>query len=288
MFRQGSLDEASQLLAKIDTGALDASVRSMPVNASLIQSTISTATMIDRAFVEGLRPSLQGLPVLEYLLFSTDGGSTALDKFTVSADAPKYLSYLNALSESLSARAATLKNDWMIPGGPTYSSFIGAAGRDMGSSLSMIVNDGAYLTEAMRNEKLGRALGYRTSGVPQPNNVEAFLSQQSVAFMLSNLEALRKTFHGGADTTTLGLDDLLDHMGATNGTIRLSQQISQQFVKAIQAVGAIQPPLSSTVLSDRAVVQAAYNEVGKLLVLMKVDMPNNLGVVITYTDNDGD
>ena len=288
MFRQGPLDNNSTLLASIDTGAMDASFRSMPINGALVSSMIATAGTLDRGVVESLRPSLQGIPVLEYLLFSTDGGTTPLDKFTVGNDAPKYRSYLVALVESFSARAASLKNEWKVPGGATYTTYIGAIGRDIGSSLSMTVNDCAYLIEAMRNEKLGRALGYRTSGVPQPNSVEAFLSQQSIQFMLRNLEALRRTFLGGNDTSATGMDDLLDHMGATDGTTKLSERIRQQFAKTIQAVTTIAPPLSATVVSDRASVQAAYNEVGKLLVLMKVDMPNNLGVMITYQDNDGD
>jgi len=41
-------------------------------------------------------------------------------------------------------------------------------------------------------------------------------------------------------------------------------------------------------LTNPSVVDAAYVELQKQVVLFKTDMPSSLGVLITYQDNDGD
>ena len=47
-------------------------------------------------------------------------------------------------------------------------------------------------------------------------------------------------------------------------------------------------PLSQGVQGNTAPIEAAYNEIQKLVVLLKTDMPSAMGILITYVDNDGD
>ncbi len=49
---------------------------------------------------------------------------------------------------------------------------------------------------------------------------------------------------------------------------------------------AVPDPLSNSIVNSQAVVNAAYLEIQKLVVLLKTDMPSSLGVLITYEDND--
>ena len=51
---------------------------------------------------------------------------------------------------------------------------------------------------------------------------------------------------------------------------------------------AINGVLSNQIVANPTLVNAAYIEHLKLLVLLKTDLPSNLGVVITYQDGDGD
>jgi predicted lipoprotein len=50
----------------------------------------------------------------------------------------------------------------------------------------------------------------------------------------------------------------------------------------------INSPLSTAVTAQKDLVGTAYDEVKKLQVMMEVDMINNLGVLLTFSDNDGD
>jgi len=287
-YRIGPLDNNSTLLASIDSGSLDPSYRSVPADSVGIRNTLQAASTVDKAFVESLRPSYQGIPVLEYLLFSRNSDEEILARFTTDADAAKYRSYLKTLTTSLTSRAATLQAGWAIGTGTIHEEFVEADGRDIGSSLSMLVNDFSFLLDATHSEKLGRPLGLRNNGVKQPTRVEAYLSKQSVPFMLKNIEALQTMFQGGASATGNGLDDLLDHMGAKYGDVKLSEMIAGQFAKVKEAMQAMPSPLDQTAATNPELLQATYTEAKKLLVLVKVDMTNNLGVMITYQDNDGD
>ena len=56
----------------------------------------------------------------------------------------------------------------------------------------------------------------------------------------------------------------------------------------IAAVNAIPEPLSDAVVNQAPTVENAYNEIQKLVVMLKSDMASALSILITYTDADGD
>jgi predicted lipoprotein len=95
------------------------------------------------------------------------------------------------------------------------------------------------------------------------------------------------TIYTGGDG--LGFDDYLDFLGAEGeGGLPLSQVIDDQFVTTLAAFDAIEGTLHTTVTDQPDQVNAAYEEVRTLLVLLKADMANQLGVTLTFNDNDGD
>ena len=142
----------------------------------------------------------------------------------------------------------------------------------------------AILEIAIR-DKLGRPLGIAEGDGPHPEEVEAGLSGNSLAQIQQNVTAVQIAFTGGDG---LGLDDYLDYLGAESEGIPLSQKINEQFATTQAALNAIEPPLATAVSQDTATVQAAYDEMRQLLILIKVDMANQLGVTITFNDSDGD
>ncbi|MEZ4590081.1 MAG: hypothetical protein R3D55_02920 [Chloroflexota bacterium] len=68
----------------------------------------------------------------------------------------------------------------------------------------------------------------------------------------------------------------------------LSQVIDAQFVTTLAAFDEIEGSLHTAVTTNPNQVNAAYDEVRTLLVLIKADMANHLGVTLTFNDNDGD
>ena len=90
------------------------------------------------------------------------------------------------------------------------------------------------------------------------------------------------------NTNGLGLDDYMDHVGATSGSVNLSIDINNQIDEILTALLATNDPLSNEILTNKDNVVACYSKLQELVPLMKVDMTSALGVLITYQDNDGD
>ena len=55
-----------------------------------------------------------------------------------------------------------------------------------------------------------------------------------------------------------------------------------------QAILTLESPLSEYVLSNPAEAAVFTQELQAIVVLWKVDMMSSLGILISYTDNDGD
>ena len=130
----------------------------------------------------------------------------------------------------------------------------------------------------------------KSGGNILPAHCEAYYGGQSVQYALETLKSIENIYLGrsssGADG--IGFDDYLDHLGIKYLEGSLNAAIKVQFQLARTALSALENPLSEQVLSNSAAVNAAYKELVKLLVLLKTDLPSNLGVVITYQDGDGD
>jgi predicted lipoprotein len=170
------------------------------------------------------------------------------------------------------------------------TTFINSLGTDVGSSIGFLVNQINYELDYLKNAKIGIPLGKKTLGTPMPSNCEAYYGGQSVEYALKTLQAIENLYLGrsAAGINGKGFDDYLNHLNIKYGETTLDAAIQAQFGVAKSKLSAIQNPLSEKVNTNAAVVDAAYTELVKLLVLLKTDMPSNLGVVITYQDGDGD
>jgi len=80
-----------------------------------------------------------------------------------------------------------------------------------------------------------------------------------------------------------GFDDFLAAQGSD-----LGPRITEQFHAALTAVRAIPDPLRVAIVEQPQTVQAAYQAVHQLLILLKVDLTNVLSVTVDFSDNDGD
>jgi uncharacterized protein len=295
MYKIGPLDKdnnGNNLIAVIDFGSANTMEIANAVNTAGVENAINSAPgNIDNAYIESLTAAnLKGLPTIEYLLFNRDqGNSFILDQYINGANVQKRKDYLKALGENLKIKSETIVNAWSPSGGNHLETFINADGRDIGSSIGMMVNEIVYQIEVIRNEKVGRPLGKRTNGSPQPLSVEAKYSNNSIAFIKENITGLERAFKGeGTAGDKSGFDDLLNHLKAEFNGQPLAQLIKDQFGAVKQKADAVNMPLQDAISQNPAAVEALYTELNKLLVLTKVDMVNNIGVVITYIDNDGD
>jgi len=227
----------------------------------------------------------KGFPALDHLFYGNNKSELdCINQFNASAGQRQYVSdLLNDMWVKINSVISSWNSSY-------HSSFINSLGTDVGSSIGFLINQLNFELDYLKNAKLGIPLGKKTLGIPEPGKCEAYYGGQSLQYAIQTLDAIENMYLGksytGADGQ--GFDDYLDHLGVQYNGGTLNAAIKNQFVLAKSKMLLIPDPLSVQVLSNAAVVDAAYVELVKLLVLLKTDMPSNLGVIITYQDGDGD
>ncbi|MBN8691906.1 MAG: imelysin family protein [Bacteroidetes bacterium] len=222
----------------------------------------------------------KGLPALDYLFYGYMKTETDIvASFTTSVNRKQYVTdVLNDMSSKLNL----IINDWNT----SYkNTFINSLSTDVGSSIGFLVNQLNYELDYLKNSKVGIPLGKKSLGIPLPEKCEAFYGAQSLDYAYETLRIIEDVYTG---KSTTGFDDYLIHLEAPYNGGLLNDAIIAQFNVAKAKLKAVPNPLSAQVTSNAAVVDAAYIELVKLLVLLKTDMPSSLGVIITYQDGDGD
>lgn len=276
--------EAYEALQAVETYSFDPSadlrtgLNSFPADTNQINNNASSAPgSYNLNTANNVRA--KGFPALDYLLYGTDEATT-LNLF---ASANRQ-SYLTAIISDIDAKASTANNAW----GSYMQQFTQADGIDIGSSVGMLVNDVAFSAERCRRERVGNSLGYVgfiSSGSIYPYSLEAYYSTQSKALLVVNLQQLKALYEGGAGE---GFDDYLASIDAQYDGQPLSTAISTQFDVAIAKANAVPVDFGTALSSNKPAMEELFLELKKLTVMLKVDMSSQLGVVINYSDNDGD
>lgn len=249
-----------------------------PARPSDVESFIASHATFNNSLIESSGTAVKGAPVIEYLLFN----SNAYVSFTTDVDATKRREYLLALSANLVQKSQLVKDTWANGYAETYKTKDAQA---IDGSINITINRLIELVEFIKNTKVGKPFG-KKDGVKYPDQVEAFHSGYSIFFIKSNLLEMQGLFSGKGG---IGYDDFLVHMNAkTDAGDNLAQKIDQQFTVCIAKCDAIQTPLSSAVNSQQQAVDDLYLALKELIVYLKVDMVNSLGITLTFTDNDGD
>ena len=275
-------------LGPVDESLLHNRLDNRPPRTAFIDDEILAGTMpIDAAYIDSIGSSSVGLGAMEYLLFDPAGGDAAV-LATFSGDGgARRRELLVALAAAMPPKAEELRRIWAADGENYAAAFV-AADMDAGElqgSINMLTNQLISDVEQIINDRLGKPLGKRTNGALRPDLVEAPYSGATLPRIIATLQGQRAVFTGGDG---LGLDDYLDFLGARADDGLLSKAITAQFDAAIAALEAIDGPLETAIYDDPAGVEAAYQEVFDLLVLLKADMVNQLGLTLTFNDSDGD
>lgn len=256
---------------------------SSPPNIPFIEGYIELEEpgTINAEFVEFLGSSSKGLPALEYFIFG-EGALASLSEVQNRRD------YAAALAADIRRVADELVVEWTPTESGYGDRFISADGEpnSVRSSVSMLTNEMIAELEDVARFWLGGPLGYRDGGEPQPNLVEAPYSGTSTDKLIANLEGFEMALNGVGDAPSLA--DYLDFLGAELNGEPMSEVLNAQIETTIAALEAIDTPLQVAVVEDTATVEAAYNEAVTLLRLVKTDAAAQLGITVTFSDNDGD
>lgn len=273
-------------------------IHKWPTNPKLIEEHLAGAALIDQELMYSIGSTSKGLSAIEYFIFGQvpEEGEEKLDsaailnRLTDAPDAQKRMQYLVALVENLHHESQILLDIWHRSGKNYAEDFINADsdGGELQGSISMLTNAMVASIEGILNMNLGEPLGHKTYGTPRPERVEAGASEHSLPNLIRSVETFKSAFNGGTTEDQLGFDDYLDFLDAQYENQPLSTAINAQTDAALAALKAIDGPLYVAVVDDASQVVAANKEIQQLLVLIKADMVNHLGVTITFNDNDGD
>lgn len=275
-----ALDADMTLLTQIDK---------WPSNEKFIEDFIAGEAAINVNFVAGSGSTSKGLPAVEYLIFHADSDdATLVSQF----EEPQRMAYLVAAAENVRDNIKTLQTFWSPEGGNYVATFASAEldDGDLQSSVSMSVNELVVVLEGMVQKELAIPLGSKSYGEPFPTAAEGWRSLTSTQNLIANLEGVRFILTGDSTTGVegVGLNDYLDALNATSGEVLLSQAINTQLDVAMNALEAIDQPLTIAIETHKETVEKARDELRALLVLIKNDMASQLGVTITFNDSDGD
>lgn len=250
------------------------SVNTFPLDTARVNDKIANSDFE----LEGTQDaSAKGFPALVYLMYAGDVADVLSNLQNQNT-----WTYFKTNFEFVQTKTSTVYNAWK--NGYT-NDFAGNTGSSAGSSISLLVNQLNFDFELIKNAKIGIPLGKKTLGVSQTDKVESPFAKQSVALALANLNSIENAFKG---TSGSGLDDYLDALGARYNQNDLSDEILNGFAESRAALEAIDNDLATAIETETSKVETAHTALQNLVVLLKVDMPSQLGVQITYQDNDGD
>lgn len=272
-----------------DLIALQININTFPPQFGSIENAIATNNWDFDGLYAG---EIKGLPALDYLLYSSEADEEVITAFSTAEHAETRKAYLNAVVDDLQQYTAEVYYAWSPAADGDYlSSFSTNTGNSQSSSLSLLVNAMIKSYEEIKRLKIGRAAGKDAiDGNPIPKAVEAYYSGNSKQLAEAHLLATKNTFMGRSGSTDrLGLDDYLNayyEAGAVNTDV--TAEIMAGFAEAERELAAVPAPLSEAVVQNPDQVSAAYDALQAIVPLFKADMVSTLGVLISYTDNDGD
>lgn len=272
------------LVAPIDFGPIqdnliEANVDTWPATDSKIETAITNGSN-----AANVGADTKGLKGLEYLLFDASGNTTVVSKYTAGTGAAR-AAFLKSVAADVVSQVSTLQTDWKSS---YLSTFENAKGNDVSSSVSQLVNTISLYLDQVKNMKIGNPIGMGVKindNKPHPDQIEYTIAEESIPAMIANVQAMKSAFDGGSGQ---GLDDLLNYVNAKSGGQNLSTVVDNQFNDVLTKLNAINPPYSTAVSNQTAQLQAAFTSLKTLIAYFKVDVANNLGVTITFTDTDGD
>jgi predicted lipoprotein len=257
-----------------------------PTNTTKIESNIQTGSY-NLGTSDNF--SAKGFQAIDYLLYGIEQNESSIIQFY--QDSLSAQTYLLDVINELKSNITYVVSTWQNTYANTFIS--NAASNSVGSSVSEIMNSiSQYYEKYLRRGKLGLPLGIGTfSEIPLPDHVESYYQGSSTQYLevaLSSLQNFIEGKHWDGTNDNSGLTDYLDFVNATSNGNSLSSVVTEQFDLAEEKVHLVSDPLSESLTNESDLCRDAYEELQKLVPLIKVNMTSALGVQITYQDNDGD
>jgi predicted lipoprotein len=252
-------------------------IKKWPINVAFVEELLAGATPVDASALSMAGSTAKGMAALEYLLFAPGDEAAVLAALTAS---PRRLDYAAAVADDLARLSENLLYLWSPEGDGHAQALIDASlspNNMVAGSISMLTNEMIAQLEGIVKTRLSYPL-HGTDGLARPEAVESPYAGHSVPLIVANLATMEAVFE----------EDLAPYVTYLAGDDQLAAAIRAQFDRTFAALAALTLPLETAVVDDPDAVAAARDEVRNLLRLIKVDLANQMGITVTFSDNDGD
>jgi len=227
----------------------------------------------------------QGFPALDYLMYGMADDDEEIVEIYNDA---KYATYLTEVINRLDALANEVLADWK---GSYREDFIANQASSATGSIDKLVNDAIFYYEKfLRAGKIGIPAGV-FSGNTISDAVEApYSGIYSKQLFDEGLNSFQDFFNGKSLSRSdiKSLRHYLDAVDAQKDGVMLSQLINNQIDKARTKSNELDDNLKQQVVGDNAKMLETYDELQKVVVLLKVDMLQALNIKVDFVDADGD
>ncbi|SDE06843.1 Imelysin [Pricia antarctica] len=233
----------------------------------------------------------KGFPALDYLINGLGESDTIIvAKLGSETAKTTYIAYMDAVLKDMRELSDQVLSEWQQGYRDT---FVNNEGASATASVDRFVNDYIFYYEKfLRAGKMGIPLGV-FSGNTLPGNLEGYYDNDiSKVLFLESLNVSQDFFNGkhfASDAKGESLAAYLDALNAIKGGEDLKKIINDQFDTAreqVTALGTFREEIENNDPPSNMLL--AYDEVQRIVPLLKVDMVSAMSISIAYVDSDGD
>ncbi len=233
----------------------------------------------------------KGFPALDYLINGLADTDADIVSILGSASAKDtYIAYMGAVIKNMQELSDQVLSEWKKGYRDTFVKNDGASST---ASVDRFVNEYIFYYEKfLRAGKMGYPLGI-FSGSTLPGNLEGYYKGDiSKQLFLEGLNAVQNFFNGkhfGTDQKGESLASYLDALNTVKNGEDLNKVINDQFNIArtkVTALDSFLNEIENHVPPNDMLL--AYDEVQRIVPLLKVDMVSAMSISIAYVDTDGD
>jgi predicted lipoprotein len=254
-----------------------------PVNEENVEAKIASGDYnleLPASFAE------QGFPALDYLLYSYGSTEETLEVLTAKQE---YINYILAVTERINALTSEVTASWQ---GDYRDTFVNNTSSSSTGSVDRFTNDYVlYFEKILRSGKIGYPAGAFT-GSPSPGNVEGLyageISKNLYFQALDSFEDFYYGIHINGNENGPSYFQYLEYLDDAKDSENLTASIANQFSAIRSQSSALESNLKSQVQTDNTKMLAAFDELQKEVILLKVDMMQALSISVDYVDSDGD
>ncbi|NER10728.1 imelysin family protein [Muriicola jejuensis] len=233
---------------------------------------------------------VKGFSALDYLINGLASADAQIVSRYQGTEQQALFDYIDAVIADMQSLTTQVIQGWE---NGFRDAFVANDGASATASTDRMVNDFIYYFERhLRAGKMGIPLGVFT-GTKAPQTLEAYYrTSAGKELFLAAMGAFRDFFNGkhfGSSATGKSLASYLRDLNTLKNGAALDVIINDQITLATQQVSALDDFRTEIENNDPPTTMLlAYDEVQRIVPLLKVDMVSAMSISIDYVDADGD